>query len=95
KQNLINKTAEVTQLTEKLETDLVKHQEKDKLTEDNATKSSADIKILQRELRHLSESLVEYERRNTILNEQIQQLTNELRLKQEEFHQIEKSLNQK
>ncbi|CAF4360228.1 unnamed protein product, partial [Adineta steineri] len=28
-------------------------------------------------------------------NKQVQQLTNELRLKQEEFHQIEKSLNQK
>ncbi|CAF3693774.1 unnamed protein product [Adineta steineri] len=95
KQNLINKTAAVIQLTEKLETDLVKHQEKDKLAEDNATKSSTDIKILQRELRHLSESLIEYERRNTILNEQVQQLTNELRLKQEEFQQIEKSLNQK
>ncbi len=30
---------------------------------------------------------------NTSLNEQLQKLTNEFRIKQEEFQQIEKSLN--
>ncbi len=41
----------------------------------------------------MSESLAERERMNTSLNEQIQQLTNELRVKQDEFQQIQKSLN--
>jgi hypothetical protein len=41
----------------------------------------------------VSESLAERERMNTSLNEQIQQLTNELRVKQDEFQQIQKSLN--
>ncbi|CAF3647727.1 unnamed protein product [Rotaria sp. Silwood1] len=92
-QNLINKTAEVAQLTETLETDLIKNQHREKFAEDHATKSLNDINVLQRELRHLSESLVERERTNTTLNEQIQKLTNELRIKYDEFQQIQKSLN--
>ncbi|CAF4743964.1 unnamed protein product, partial [Rotaria sp. Silwood2] len=92
-QNLIDKTAEVAQLNETLETDLVKNQHREKFAEDHATKALSDIKILQRELRHLSESLVERERTNKTLNEQIQQLTNEFRLKHDEFQQIQKSLN--
>jgi len=49
-QNLINKTGEVAQLTEKFETDLIKNQQREKLAEDNAMKTSNDIKILQREV---------------------------------------------
>jgi uncharacterized protein (DUF3084 family) len=49
-QNLINKTGEVAQLTEKLETDLIKNQQREKLAEDNAMKTSNDIKVLQREV---------------------------------------------
>ena len=50
-QNLIDKTAEVAQLAETLETDQVKKQHRDKFTEDNANKALEDIKILQREVR--------------------------------------------
>ncbi|CAF4105177.1 unnamed protein product, partial [Rotaria sordida] len=91
--NLMDKTAEVGQLTEILETDLVKSQHREKFAEDNATKALNDIKVLQRELRDLSESLVERERTNTTLNEQIQHLANEFHIKQDEFQQIQKSLN--
>lgn len=43
-------------------------------------------------MRDVSQSLADCEHTNTTLNEQIQRLTNDFRLKQDEFHQIEKNL---
>ncbi|CAF1286734.1 unnamed protein product, partial [Didymodactylos carnosus] len=43
------------------------------------------------EIRHMSENLVEYERSNNVLSEQVEQLTEDLRLKQEELQQVQKS----
>jgi hypothetical protein len=49
--NLINKTAEVAELTETLETGLVKTHHREKYAEDHATKAFSDIKVLQREVK--------------------------------------------
>ncbi|CAF4784013.1 unnamed protein product, partial [Rotaria sp. Silwood1] len=92
-QNVIDKTAEVAHLTETLETGLVKIHHREKFAEDNASKALHDVKVLQRELRHVSESLTQREHANHALNQQIQQLTNELKIKQDEFQQMQKSLN--
>ncbi|CAF0725433.1 unnamed protein product [Rotaria sordida] len=92
-QIVIDKTADVAQLTETLETGLVKSHHREKFAEDNASKALHDIKVLQRELRHVSETLTQREHTNNALNQQIQQLTNELKAKQDEFQQIQKSLN--
>ncbi|CAM2700904.1 unnamed protein product [Rotaria socialis] len=90
---IIEKSAEVSQLSETLETGLIKSHHREKYAEDNASKAQHDIKVLQRELRHVSEVLVQREHANSALNQQIQQLTNELKAKQDEFQQIQKSLN--
>ncbi|CAF4420440.1 unnamed protein product, partial [Rotaria magnacalcarata] len=90
---VIEKSAEVSELSETLETGLVKSHHREKHAEDNASKAQHDIKVLQRELRHVSEVLVQREHANSALNQQIQQLTNELKAKQDEFQQIQKSLN--
>ena len=50
-QIVIEKTAEVAQLTETLETGLVKSHHREKFAEDNATKAMNDIKVLQREVK--------------------------------------------
>ena len=50
-QLVIEKTAEAAQLTETLETGLVKSHHREKYAEDNASKALNDIKILQREVR--------------------------------------------
>ncbi|CAF4150962.1 unnamed protein product, partial [Rotaria sp. Silwood2] len=92
-QAVIDKTAEVAQLNEILETGLVKSHHREKFAEDNASKALHDVKILQRELRHVSETLAQREHANNALNQQIQQLTNELKIKQDEFQQMQKSLN--
>ncbi|CAF4363970.1 unnamed protein product, partial [Adineta steineri] len=44
-------------------------------------------------LRHVSKALAEREQTNATLNEQLQQLTNEFKLKQEEFQKTQKALN--
>ena len=49
-QLVIEKTAEAAQLTETLETGLVKSHHREKYAEDNASKALNDIKILQREV---------------------------------------------
>ncbi|UJR13437.1 hypothetical protein I4U23_000451 [Adineta vaga] len=85
-QNLTTKTNELLQLTEK-------YQEKEKLSEENSIKTSNSIKNLQQKVEHLSASLMDCEHTITTLNEQCQKLNNDFRIKQEEFHQIEKSLN--
>ena len=41
----------------------------------------------------MSDALVQRENSNTVLNEQVQQLTKELKVKQDEFQQMQKSLN--
>lgn len=46
-----------------------------------------------KQLNHVSEVLAQREHANNVLNQQIQQLTNELKAKQEEFQQMQKSLN--
>ncbi|CAF0728780.1 unnamed protein product [Adineta steineri] len=91
-QIVIDKTGEVAQLSETLETGLVKSHHREKFAEDNATKALHDIKVLQRELRHVSKALAEREQTNATLNEQLQQLTNEFKLKQEEFQKTQKAL---
>ena len=50
-QIVIDKTAEVAQLTETLETDLVKSHHREKFAEDNASKALNDVKVLQREVK--------------------------------------------
>jgi DNA repair exonuclease SbcCD ATPase subunit len=50
-QNLIDKTAEVAQLTETIETELIKNQHREKFAEENANKALNDIKNLQREVK--------------------------------------------
>ena len=49
-QIVIEKTGEAAQLTETLETGLVKSHHREKFAEDNATKAMSDIKVLQREV---------------------------------------------
>ena len=49
-QIVIEKTAEVAQLSETLETGLVKSHHREKFAEDNATKALHDVKVLQREV---------------------------------------------
>jgi hypothetical protein len=50
-QIVIDKTAEVAQLSETLETGLVKSHHREKYAEDNATKAFHDVKVLQREVK--------------------------------------------
>ena len=50
-QNLIDKSAEVAQLSETLETDQVKNQHREKYAEDHANQALNDIKTLQREVK--------------------------------------------
>jgi hypothetical protein len=50
-QIVIDKTAEVAQLSETLETGLVKSHHREKYAEDNATKAFHDAKVLQREVK--------------------------------------------
>ncbi|CAF0922423.1 unnamed protein product [Adineta ricciae] len=92
-QIVIEKTAEVAQLSETLETGLVKSHHREKFAEDNASKALHDVKILQREVRHLTKTLAEQEQTNIALNEQLQHLSNELKVKQDEFHKTHKALN--
>ena len=109
-QIVIEKSAEVAELTETLETGLVKSHHREKFAEDNASKAIHDVKVLQREvhkppflilqpyflfikLRHLTETLGERDRTNAALNEQLQHLTNEYKIKQDEFQQMQKTLN--
>jgi len=49
-QIVINKTGEVAQLTETLETGLVKSHHREKFAEDNASQALHDVKLLQREV---------------------------------------------
>ena len=49
-QIVIDKTAEVAQLSETLETGLVKSHHREKFAEDNASKAMNDVKVLQREV---------------------------------------------
>ena len=49
-QNLIDKSAEAAELTQTLETGLMKNQHREKFADDNATKALNDIKTLQREV---------------------------------------------
>jgi chromosome segregation ATPase len=49
-QIVIDKTGEVAELTETLETGLVKSHHREKFAEDNASKALHDVKVLQREV---------------------------------------------
>ena len=57
--NVIDKTAEVAQLTETLETGLVKSHHREKFAEDNATKALQDVKILQCEVLYANYQSIE------------------------------------
>lgn len=62
-QIVIDKTAEAAQLTETLETGLVKSHHREKFAEDNATKAMNDVKVLQREVK---EKKMSYFRQNFV-----------------------------
>jgi vacuolar-type H+-ATPase subunit I/STV1 len=51
-QLVIDKTGEVAQLSETLETGLVKSHHREKFAEDNASKALHDVKALQREVKN-------------------------------------------
>jgi hypothetical protein len=57
-QIVIDKSAEVAQLTETLETGLAKSHHREKFAEDNASKAFHDVKVLQREVKKTKKDFI-------------------------------------